>query len=257
MEFLRQLLKSMQVDPRDHEIPGLIASFLYQFGMIDEGDEFRRRVIAIAPTSEVAYRIELLRAISIGDEEASIASARRAIEDDIGNRQFAYAGAVQLLLRVAARRGTVAEESAYLEQHSPGVLDIDAPVAPVKYRISQLVALDAWYTTMTHEELMRRIEMFLQFADGFGIDPLANPRAKLGTLALQGEVEQAIKVALDEVFTQTAATYAGWRDDFSQAQYAEIVKDPRIIAAMQKWEDEEASLRARLHSFLMDLSAAS
>lgn len=256
VDFIRQLLKAMQVDPRDHELPGLMAGFLYQLGLIEEGDEFRNRVIAVAPTSEVAYRIELLRAVNNDDEEASIVSARRAIEDDISNRQFAYGGAVQLLMRVAARQGTVAEESAYLEQHAPGILDIDAATIPAKFRISQRVSFDAWYTSLPHDELIRRIEKFLGIASDFGVDPLANPRTRIGILAMRGDVEQAIEVALAEVFTQPVTTNLGWRDDFSQAQFIELTADPRIISAMKNWETEEAALRDRLQNFLTELSSA-
>ena len=234
-----------------------MAGFLYQLGLIEAGDEFRSRVIAVAPTSESAYRIELLRAINLDDEEASIASARRAIEDDIGDRQFAYGGAVRLLMRVAARRGMVAEESAYLEQHAPGILDIDAATIPAKYRTSQRASFDAWYTTLPHDELIRRIEIILGIASDFGVDPLANPRTKIGVLAMRGDIEEAIEVALTEVFTQPVTTNLGWQDDFAQAQFVELSADPRIISAMKNWETEEAVLRYRLQNFLMDLSSAS
>lgn len=257
VDFIRQLLKAMQVDPRDHELPGFMAGFLYQLGLIEEGDDFRSRVIAVAPTSEVAYRIELLRAINLDDEEASIASARRAIEDDISDRAFAYGGAVQLLMRVAARRGMVAEESAYLEQRAPGILDIDAATIPAKYRTSQRASFDAWYTTLPHDELIRRIEKILGIASDFGVDPLANPRTKISVLAMRGDIEEAIEVALTEVFTQPVTTNLGWQDDFAQAQFVELTADPRIISAMKNWETEEAALRDRLQNFLMDLSAAS
>ena len=80
VDYLQQGLKAMEVDSRDHEIPGFIAQFLYQLGLVEEADEFRKRVFAIAPTSGVAYRIDLLRAISTKDEDAGLAAARRAIE---------------------------------------------------------------------------------------------------------------------------------------------------------------------------------
>jgi TolB-like protein len=257
VDFLRQNLNAMKVDPRDHEIPGIVAGFLYRVGLIAEGDDFRSRVNAIAPTSEIAYRIEMLRAISIGDEEASVASARRAIEDDIDDRQFSYGGAVQLLLRQAARHGTVAEESAYLDQYAPGILDIDAISVPDKYRTAQRVAFDAWYTSLPHDELLRRLDKLRAIAASFGVDPLAHPRTKVNVLALQGKVEQSIEVALADLFTQPVTMNPGWKDNFVQAQFVEFVADPRVIAAMQNWENEEAVLRSRLQSFLVDLSSAS
>ena len=83
VEFLQMYLAAMEVDPVDHELPGVIASVLYELNLIEEGDDFRNRVLALAPTSEIAYQIEMLRAINTGDEVASTASARRAIESNI------------------------------------------------------------------------------------------------------------------------------------------------------------------------------
>lgn len=257
VESLRQQLKAMVVDPRDHEIPAFIAGFLYQFGLIEEGDDFRDRVLAIAPTSEIAYRIELLRAMNTGDEEASLTAARRAIEDDIDDRQFAYGGAVQYLLRIAAKRGTVEEESVYLEQHAPGIFDIYAASTPAKYRTAQLAAFDAWYTSLPRDELFRRMEKILAISTEFGLDPLDDPKTQVGMAAMRGDVEQAIQVALSDVFTQPVTTNLGWKTDYGQAQFTEFVADRRIQAAMQNWENEEAALRDRLKSFLADLSAKS
>lgn len=257
VESLRQQLKAMVVDPRDHEIPAFIAGFLYQFGLIEEGDDFRDRVLAIAPTSEVAYRIELLRAMNTGDEEASLTAARRAIEDDIDDRQFAYGGAVQYLLRIAAKRGTVEEESVYLEQHAPRIFDIYAASTPAKYRTAQLAAFDAWYTSLPRDELFRRMEKMLAISAEFGLDPLDDPKTQVGVAAMRGDVEQAIQVALSDVFTQPVTTNLGWKTDYGQAQFTEFVADRRIQAAMQNWENEEAALRDRLKSFLADLSAKS
>lgn len=257
VESLRQQLKAMVVDPRDHEIPAFIAGFLYQFGLIEEGDDFRDRVLAIAPTSEVAYRIELLRAMNTGDEEASLTAARRAIEDDIDDRQFAYGGAVQYLLRIAAKRGTVEEESVYLEQHAPGIFDIYAASTPAKYRTAQLAAFDAWYTSLPRDELFRRMEKMLAISTEFGLDPLDDPKTQVSVAAMRGDVEQAIQVALSDVFTQPVTTNLGWKTDYGQAQFTEFVADRRIQAAMQNWENEEAALRDRLKSFLADLSVKS
>ena len=115
------------------------------------------------------------------------------------------------------------------------------------------MAFDALYTTLPRDELFRRMETMLAIAEGFGIDPLAEPRAAVGVAAMRGEVERAIDVALSDLFTQTVTLNPGWRNDFAQAQFSEFVEDPRIQAAMQNWQDEEAALGDRMKSFLADL----
>jgi len=257
LDYLQQFLKAVEVDPVDHELPGIIADFLYSLELVEEGDDFRNRVVAIAPTSGISYRLELARAMATGDEEAGIASARRAIENDVDDRRFSFGGAAQYLLRVAAARGTVAEESAYLEEQAPGILNIDATIVPLKYRGVQFSAFDAWYTSLPQEELVRRLDYLTQLAIDFGFDPSENANLVFGALTLRGELDAATEVALTRIFTQPITRNLNWEQTLKQAQYAEIVEDPRIQAAMKKWQDDEDALREQVRTFLADLSAKS
>ena len=257
VDYLQQFLRAMEVDPADYELPGMIAAFLYELDLIDEGDDFRDRVLAIAPTSAIAYQIEMLRAINIGDEVSSVASARRAIEDDIDDRRFSYGGAVRHLLRVAAKNGTVDEESAFLEKYAPHILDVDVAAAPLKYRGAQGAAFDAWYVSLPRDEMLRRLAKLREYADSFGFSPEQNPGTHVGFLVLQGKLEEAIEIALAELFSDSVAIHLDWRRALTQAQFAEFVEDPRIKTAMQRWENEESALRDQVKAFLADLSVSS
>lgn len=254
--FVEQFLKAIEVDPRDQELPGILAVFLYQLGLIEEGDDLRDRVMTIAPTSEIAYQTELLRAMRSGDEEASIASARRAIEDNVTDRRFAYGAAVRFLLRSAIKRGEIDEELAWLEEKAPGIFDIKAAAAPQKYRVAQGVAFDAWYVSLPRGEMLQRLDSILAVGEAMGFDSTDDPFLHMNILAMRGEIQQAVEIALSDVFSRSVATNLAWRDTFAQAQYAEIVEDPRVQAAMQRWEDEEAALRGEVQTYLADLRAA-
>lgn len=256
LEFVQQLLNAMEVDPKDHELPGYIALFLYRIDLVEEGDDFRERVMAIAPTSEVAYQINLHRAIAVGDREASLESARRAIADDIDDRQSSYGGAVQFLLRDAAQHGTVEETSAWLEQQAPGILQVDAELTDVKYRNAQYAALDAWYVSLPRDELLARIEKMLANVRELGGDPLKAPEARMQVAALKDNTEEAIEVALNEVFTKPVESNLDWKATFAQAQFKDVVADSRIQLAFKAWENELATLRSQVSRFLADLSSA-
>jgi len=255
VDYLQQSLKAMDVDPRDHEIPGIIAGFLYQLGLVEEADDFRNRVLAIAPTSAIAYRIDLLRAISLNDEEASVAAARRAIESNTEDRNFAYVGAVQHLLRTAVQNGTLTEETAYLEQQVPGMLDINAAAIPVRFMNAQRVAFDAWYAMLPRDELLRRVARIQEIAASYGVDLLQDPDERVSVIAIQGNAADAVELALAEVFTEPALAHPNWRARFAQAQYKVFVADPRIQAAMRAWEAEETATRERVKNYLLDLSS--
>jgi len=256
-DFLQQHLQAMSVDPQDHELPGNVAAFLYRLGLVDEGDDFRDRVMAIAPNSDTAYRLDFLRAQAIGDEEASVAVARRAIEDDVSDRHFVFGSSVKHLLQVAVRNGTISEESDWLESKAPGILDVEAGTLPVKYRSAQFSALDAWYSVLPRDELLQRLETLLAIAKEFGVDPASKPQAQVGLMALRGENESAIELALAEVFSESVTSHLHWKRVYAHPKYAGVVADERVQHAMRRWEEEWSNLQAQVGSYLADLSAAS
>ncbi len=256
VDFVIQTLGALRVDPRDHELPGMLAVFLYQLGLVEEADDFRNRVLALAPTSAIAYRVEMLRAIAIGDEVGSIATAQSAIEADIEDRRFAFVGAVQHLLRAAARDNNVEEVSGWIEEQAPGIFDLDSERVPQKYRMAQGAAFDAWYVSLPRDEMLRRLDVLLRYGEALGLSPVDNPNTYLSILALRGETEKAAEVALERVLVHSVASNLRWRERFAQAQYADIVADPRVQDALQRWDDEEAALRGKVQAYFADLQAA-
>jgi TolB-like protein/Tfp pilus assembly protein PilF len=255
--YAQHLLKALEVDPRDHELPGLLAEFLYQIELFEEGDDFRDRVLTIAPTSDLAYRIQLVRADRIGDDAAADASARQAIAADVDDRRNGFRGAVQYLLRAAVENGTVDEEMAWLEEQVPGIFDLEAKYQPQKIRLAQGAALDAWYVTLPREEVLRRLDLLLERGAAMGIDHTEDPYTHMSVLAMRGEIQAAVRVALEEIFTRPVAMNLGWRDVFSQARFAEVAADARVQAAIERWEEDEAALRSEVRSYLADLQVAS
>jgi TolB-like protein/thioredoxin-like negative regulator of GroEL len=255
--YVQHFIKAVEIDPRDHELPGILANFLYRLELVDEGDDFRDRVVTIAPTSEMAYHTELLRAIATDDDQAADASARRAIEDGINDRRFAWGGAIQYLLRAAIRNDSIESEVAWLEQQEPGILDVENTASGQKYRAAQGMALEAWYVSLPKEELMRRAEILIAHAESMGIRIQDSAYAQMNLLAVRGEIQQAVQVALERIFDQSVATNLNWEDNLAQAQLSEVVADPRIQAAMQRWRDEEERLRDEVRTYLTDLMAAS
>jgi len=254
--MVKQQMNAISVDPEDHELPGMLSLFLYRIGLVEIADDFRNRVLTLAPTSTVAYQIDLARAKAIGDIDGSIEAARRAIEDDIDDRRFSFGGAVQHLVRTAVRTHRVEEEMAWIDEQQPGIFDVDATVIQQKYRNIQGAAFDGWVEILPQEEVLRRLDVLLAYAASAGVEPKDKPATHLGILVLRGETQAAIKVALEEYFTQTVALNPDWRDMLLLPRYAEIVADPRVQEAMRRWEDEEAALRASVESYFADLHAA-
>ncbi len=254
--YVRELLRAIEVDPADHELSAVLAAFLYQLGLVEEADDFRNRVRSIAPVSPVAYRVEILRGIATGNEEAAEEAARRAIENDIANRQDAYVDAVRFLLRRAVAAGSVPAELRWIETHAPGIFDTDADGLPQKYRAAQFAALGAWQVVLPPAEMRARLERVVDAAEGFG-PPLAdNPAARLTVLALRGDEQAAIRVALESVTDGSALPRLGWRRTLAQPALASVAGDARVEARLARWAEEEAAAAARIRDFFAGLRAA-
>lgn len=254
--FASHFVKAVAIDPKDHELPGVLAMFLYQLGLVEIGDAFRARVTALAPTSIIAYQLDLARARAMDDTEASVAAARRAVTADIEDRRFAFGGAVQYLIRTAVREGRAEEEFAWLEAQHPGMFDVDATQVPMKLRNVQGVAFDGWIETLPRTELLRRLDVMLAYAEDFGVDPTENPNSHISILVMRGQIDEAIEVALEELFAESVAMNLYWRDTLLQPHYAELVADERVQDALSRWEEEEAVLSGSVQSYFADMHAA-
>ncbi|MDJ0749494.1 MAG: hypothetical protein QNJ11_08415 [Woeseiaceae bacterium] len=254
--FAKQMMNAIAVDPRDHELPGVMAEFLYQLGLVEIADDFRQRVVALSPTSAIAYKLELFRAKAVGDEAAGTEAARRAVIDDIDNRRFAFGSAVQYLVRKAVRDDRIGEELAWLDQQSPGIFDVDNDELPLKQREVRGVAFDAWVNVLPRNELARRLDVLIEFTRSFGIEPTSDPDTHVAILVLRDEIAAAIELALNEVFSDPVAMHMNWRETYTQPHYAEVAADPRIQQAIRRWEADEAALRADVEAYFADLQAA-
>lgn len=257
VDFVQKFLQAIKVDPRDQELPGMLAAFLYRLGLVDEADDFRARVMATAPRSPIAYRLELLRALAVGDEDAALASARHTVADDVDDRMLAFSAAVHELLRDAVRRGTVPQATDFLQAKAPGILDVGAASVPPKYRRVQEMAFDAWVSTLPRDEVLRRLDRVIRNSEAAGLDPAKDPYMAVAILAIRGEVKEAVDVALKRLFSQSVAANLGWQQRLAESEYAEVVGDPQIQAAMQRWQDEETKLRGQVRDYLADVQAES
>lgn len=255
VDIVRHMLKAFELDPSDHELPGALAMFLYELRLIEEGDDFRDLVDAIAPTSEMSYRLALRRAVAVDDIEESVLIAKRIVEEDVGERQAVFSEAVQVLMNSAANTGTVDEMTAYLEQHAPGLFDTDAETLPPKYRAAQMAAFDAWYIALPRDEMLKRLADIIESAREFGFDPMDDPLARLSIHALRGETEQGVKVALNDVLPMAITTDLRWRERLDAAQFRDILAEPRVAEALERWRAQYEEAREAVRAYMAELSA--
>ncbi len=255
VDIVRHMLRAFELDPSDHELPGALAMFLYELRLVEEGDDFRDLVNAIAPTSDMSYQLALRRTIATDDAAESVEVAKRIVEEDVGDRHSVFSEAVRVLMNSAAAEGTVDEMTAYLEQRAPGVFDTGAESLPPKYRAAQIAALDAWYVALPRDEMLGRLADIIKAAREFGFDPMDDPTARLGIHALRGETEQGVDVAMNDIFSKAVTADLRWRERLDGAQYRDIIAEPRVAAALERWQSEYEEAREAVRAYLAELSA--
>ena len=255
--YVQSAFRALEVDPEDHEQPALLAMFLYRLQLVEQGDDLRRRVLTLAPRSEAAYRLDLLRAVAMNDDEAAEAAARRAIIDDVPERFGSWAGAVQYLILRGIRTGTVEEEMAWIAGQVPGIFDLEGENVSQRARVAQGIAINGWYATLPRDESLRRLDFLLATMETQGLDPMDNAAMAASVHAMRGEIAEAVDIVLEKINSESVATNLGWRQTATLPHFAEVMSDARVQAAIAGWEAEEAQLRENVRAYLADLQAAS
>jgi TolB-like protein/tetratricopeptide (TPR) repeat protein len=251
--YLKNRLKAIEIDPKDHEFPGGISRYLYLLHLPDLANQFRSRVLAIAPSNPWAYQLNILHAHETGDLDGARQAAKKAIDDDIENRDGAYGRAIKYLIVDGLDTGTIVEVLAYLEVTAPGLLDSDA-AGDKKHDFSRFFVLPAWYVTLPRDEFIRRLDEQWALRTKFGWEIEDNPYTHALDLAARGDVAASVNVLATEFFTEPVATHLRWETALHLPFFADVIKDPLVQSEMQRYRDEQEQLRIEVRDYLTNLN---
>jgi tetratricopeptide (TPR) repeat protein len=248
--IFENLIKAMEVDSQDHELPSNIANRLYRFDLIEEGDTFRDRAMLMAPNSPTARHANLQRAIAVGDREKSLELARSMIVDNIEDRHGAYFNAVITVLHDATQSGTAPDALEFMESYQPGFNDVESATIDFKVRNAQWAAFVAWAATMPADEFRNRIDAYWRVIESQGVTPEDDPHTYMRVLAVRGETEAAIEFGLANVFNEPITITISWNNFWDLPHMQLVVADPRVQEQLQRWETEKIDTRERIRIFL-------
>ena len=103
--------------------------------------------------------------------------------------------------------------------------------------------MNGWYSSLPRNEALQILDNFLATMESFGFEPMSNPATAANVHAMRGEIAAAADIVLEYLSNQSVATNLDWRRTASLPQFSEVMADPRIEAAVEAWEAEEAELR--------------
>ena len=248
--FLDSYIKSSEIDTKDQELPAEIARALYQLRLVEEGDEYRNRVLAIAPTSPVAYMVNVYRAEALGDFKLADEIARSAIVDDIQERQSSYFKAFQVVTDTAVAQGTTDELLEFVAEHAPLVFANHEEEVPFRFRIARWPMLSVWAVRESPDAVIERVVEQGDYARRFGFNIEEDAFSQAFLAAIRGDDAAATKALLDGYFSEPVVHHLEFRNTFVHPVFQGVRSDPAYQAAFAEFEREWGVLRSEVQTFL-------
>ena len=247
---VRSLLESMKLDPRDHEIAAMLASYLYRIGLLEDGDYYRDRAVLIAPNSPTSRMAVLEGHNARGNRDASDRLARAMVADDIDERHGSYFEAVYAVLMNAIAREDIAEGLEFISRYQPGFNDPSSSEISFKVRFAQGGAFPAWDAVFGRDLTSKMADDYWRVGMDSGLLASEWQETYMEVLALRGDVDEAIQVALDSVVTKPITEAIWWREIFDFPYMAAVAEDPRVQAGLKKWDADLVQLQQDLRPVL-------
>ena len=251
--FVSNYLMAMEADLQDHGYAARLADFLYGLGLQPEGDHFRDRSIAIAPTSSHARRMELVREVQFGTQEDSLVLARKMLEDNVDSHSGAWAEAAFELFAVSEKLGESEGALTFVEKQFPGFADFEQPV-PFELSALRFHALIAFFHRESFEALQQRLAHLEHLLDTLSADG-SDPEGRMWILALRGDTQAAIEVALTEIFSKPAIQRINFDRTLGLQCMAEVAADSRIKEALERWREEKKKVAEEIRDYLAGVEA--
>ncbi|HNP36128.1 MAG TPA: tetratricopeptide repeat protein [Woeseiaceae bacterium] len=247
--FVDACRRAIALDPQDSELQSLLALYLIRFGLLEEGDRYLRRAVAIAPSSSTTRRAQLARVFASGDLVASRDMAARMITDDVDNRQGAFWSAVNKYQFVSLSDNTAKDAYEFLEKNIPGIHDAGAIDLPLKIVVAQSSLFRLWNAALPKEQALGKMDAYIDRVEsiGFGVDDF--PQLYVDAAVAREAYPEAVDLLLDHAFTIPVADFPDWRNELLTDFMAPVMTDPRVQAEVKRYEQDDARVRSDLISY--------
>jgi tetratricopeptide (TPR) repeat protein len=230
--------RAMALDPQDHELPSIISSLYYQFGLDEEGDEMLRRAQALAPQEPRTRRADLERHLHADNYERAAILAEEMLRDDVENRQGTFNVAVIGYVSSMIDLGRASAVADFFESLNPGISGADYALSGADDAFMRFMLVQAMVDTGAFEIANEILDSLIVFAD------VAIPRWRdndyvMATVAMaQGNQDAAVEYALSDL-DRTLGRQLNWSFNYQHAAWLKpLLKDERIATRIAELEAE-------------------
>ena len=193
-----------------------------------------------------------MREVRFGTPEKSLALARRMLEDRVDMHSSAWEEAAFELFAISEELGESDSALEFVEKTFPGFSDYAQPVSP-ELTILRIFALSAFFQLESPEQVQQRLDQLDYVLNELFVNG-GGPVLRAQVLALRGDTQAAIDVALTEIFTKPAISLVGNLDrEFELGFMVDVAADPRIRKALEACGEGQAQVAEEVRNYLANV----
>ena len=235
--------KGIEVDPQDHELTAELAQDFYNLGLLEEGNYWAARSIALAPQSAVGRRVRLQQAYASGDMEQALLLARSMIKDQVSIRQDSLGTALDIHNELMSANGHQQEAYDFLLSVRPELEDFATFPGDWKGMLMQRRMILLMLSFKSPEEIQQAWLGFTTNLDrSFPRWRKSTENQVLNEL-VQGRFDEAERLAIDVHLSRPVANDLRRVEDLQGAEFGAINQRPELMARMSEVQLEKARLR--------------
>lgn len=248
-------LRSMAVDPQDHELPAMIANSYFQLGMMDEGDDMLRRAQALAPQEPATRTTELLRQLRADNYERAAGLAERMIQDGIDNRNGALNLAVTGYVSSMIEIGKADVVAGFFESVQPGISGAEYYPSSINEAFMQFVLVQALVKSGAYDTANAILVSLEKFADS-AFPAWRESEYIMATISIaKGDRDAAVEYAIKDL-DQPLGQQLNWSMNYQHVAWMKpLLKDKRVAARISELEADTLAASIEVREMLAERQA--
>jgi len=235
--------KAVEVDSQDHELAAQLAQDFFNLGLLEEGNHWAAKSIALAPQSAVGRKVRMQQAYARGDMDQALLLAQSMITDQVSIRQGSFITALDVYSEIMSRSGRGREAYDFLLSTRPELEDFATFPGDIKGLQMQRFMLMLMPAFKSPEETR---QAWLDYAN---VLDRAFPRWReipinqvLNEL-MQGRPDEAERMAIDAYLSKPISSDLRTVENLQAPVFGAINQRPELLARMSEVQLEKAKLR--------------
>jgi len=243
--------KAVEVDPQDHELAAELAQNFFDLGLLEEGNHWAAKSIAMAPESAVGRKVRMQQAYASGDMDLALSLAQSMIRDQVSIRQGSFSTALAVYSEIMSNNGREREAYDFLLSVRPELEDFATFPGNYQGLMMQRRMILLMTAFKSPEETQKAWQAFTSVRDRAFPRWREFAREQVLNALFQENPEEAGRLALEDYLSTPVSSNLRLVEDLQAPVFAAINQRPELIARMSEVQQEKARLRDGVSEMLL------